>query len=412
MHLAFTPDNRYLVSSAAGQDHTACLWDTSSGALVRTFEPVYGAAALAPDGRLFAAYSYQCEVKLWDVSTGKVVRALAGHQRGLTATAFSPDGRLLASASLDETARLWRVVDGSKLHCFEYANTWPAAVAFTRDGCWLLIGCYDGTVQVREVTTGAVVQSFKHFGNPEHIVAAPDGRSVWVCDENATVSVYDLATGKCLATFGDRAGDVTALALAADGQTLGTGRMDGAVFLWKRGDVAQLPPLAAVTPTPQEMAALWADLASPDGECAYKAYWTLRASRAQGVAWLRQRLAAVPTPDAQQLARHLADLDSDQYKVREQAMFALEQAGDAVELQLRKVLQSKPTLEVRRRVEKLLEKIATRPPPAETLRALRAIAVLEALGGPAAREVLAELAASAPGAQVTVAAQGALRRWP
>jgi WD40 repeat protein len=68
--------------------------------------------AFSPDGRSLASGSLDTTVRLWDAVTGKVVRALSGHAKGVLSVAFNPDGRSLASASEDGTVRLWDVASG------------------------------------------------------------------------------------------------------------------------------------------------------------------------------------------------------------------------------------------------------------------------------------------------------------
>jgi len=65
-------------------------------------------------------------------------------------------------------------------------------------------------------------------------------------------------------------------------------------------------------------------------------------------------------------------------------------------------------LEVRRRVERLLAQLQPRAP--ERLREGRAILVLESRTTPAARRLLARLAAGVPGARLTQEAKAALKR--
>jgi hypothetical protein len=95
---------------------------------------------------------------------------------------------------------------------------------------------------------------------------------------------------------------------------------------------------------------------------------------------------------------------------RQQATAALETLGDLAELALRKTLAGNPSLESRRRVELLLEKVEKTPSTPPQLRVLRALAVLEWMNNPQAREVLAALAKGAPEARQTRLAQEALDR--
>jgi hypothetical protein len=58
-----------------------------------------------------------------------------------------------------------------------------------------------------------------------------------------------------------------------------------------------------------------------------------------------------------QLARWLTDLNADDFAVRERAVTELEKQGRAAEPALRKALEQRPALEVRRRIEVLLDKL-------------------------------------------------------
>ncbi len=71
--------------------------------------------AFAPNGGLLAMASLDGMLRLWktdDLRQGKsprALKALHGHEGGVTAAAFSADGTLLLSASHDGTLRLWNV---------------------------------------------------------------------------------------------------------------------------------------------------------------------------------------------------------------------------------------------------------------------------------------------------------------
>jgi hypothetical protein len=74
------------------------------------------------------------------------------------------------------------------------------------------------------------------------------------------------------------------------------------------------------------------------------------------------------------------------------------------------VLAGGPSLEVRRRIEGLLEKAAHPVLPSERLRPLRAVEVLERTGTDDARAILKELASGMPEARLTEEARAALGR--
>jgi WD40 repeat protein len=66
----------------------------------------YEVTAFSPDGRLLAT-SEGNDIHLWEVATGKEVRAYRGHRNEVHAMAFSANGRRLASSGSDATTVIW-----------------------------------------------------------------------------------------------------------------------------------------------------------------------------------------------------------------------------------------------------------------------------------------------------------------
>jgi hypothetical protein len=77
---------------------------------------------------------------------------------------------------------------------------------------------------------------------------------------------------------------------------------------------------------------------------------------------------------------------------------------------LRAALQGKPSLELRRRAQQLLDELDTATLSGERLRGVRAVAVLEHIGSAEARKLLDTLASGAPEALRTQEAKAALAR--
>src|SRR5262249_45740486 len=113
---------------------------------------------------------------------------------------------------------------------------------------------------------------------------------------------------------------------------------------------------------------------------------------------------------ARQTARHVADLDSEQFDVREEATRELEKYAEQARPALQKALEGQPSVEVRQRAMRLLERLMGPVKDAERLRVLRAVEVLEQADTADSRRLLEELAKGAPGVRETEEASAALRR--
>jgi hypothetical protein len=179
------------------------------------------------------------------------------------------------------------------------------------------------------------------------------------------------------------------------------------VQVWKTAALLQRPAAAKVAA--EQLPALWQALAG-DARGAYVARRMLMGVPKLAVELLREHLKPEQPPSMEQITGWIADLNADQFKAREKATQALEQWPELAEPHLRPALEGKPTLEVRRRVEGLLEKFAADRPAGEVLRTLRAIAVLCAIGGEDATTILSRLIDGGSNLRVRQAAKVALER--
>src|SRR5262249_34751780 len=141
------------------------------------------------------------------------------------------------------------------------------------------------------------------------------------------------------------------------------GSSNGTVVLW---DLTRLP--GEVRPpnrlSEKEREELWRDLASADAGIGCRAVLRLSAAPADAIALLRTKLRPLTDshPEVVRVRRLLEGLDSEKFKVREQAERELGQMGGLARPALERILLQKPSVELRRRVERVLE-VLDRPGP-------------------------------------------------
>jgi len=69
----------------------------------------YGAASFSKDGRYMVTGASGTLAKIWDLSNGKLMQVLKGHDRIVRLGRFSPADNVIATASYDGSVRIWKI---------------------------------------------------------------------------------------------------------------------------------------------------------------------------------------------------------------------------------------------------------------------------------------------------------------
>jgi RNA polymerase sigma factor (sigma-70 family) len=390
--LACSPDRRTLL--AGQRDGQVSLWDAVTGKLLRQFQvcsyymdedgkPRVNAPSevlCTPDGRAMIVLG-NGRVTFRSMASGKeIVRCESSDQPGEDdlSLALSPDGRTLAGAGHRNTGqiRLWESATGKQRLRFAQKYAFLNCVAFSPDGTFVVTGGDDTTVRFWDPATG---------------------------EELGQLTGHSKSTGIW-------SGGITALAFTPDGQHLISAGRDTTLLVWPRATWPERRRRPVAELSAKELEKLWAALGEPDAPSAYRAIQALASAPMAATTAIRARLQPALAPDPQRLSRLVADLDAPTFAARQQALKELEQLNNLAEAALRRVLAKQPPLELRQRAEQLLEKLDGPVTQSEQLQALRAVEVLEHIGTPEARQVLARLAEGAEGARLTRDAKAALDR--
>jgi eukaryotic-like serine/threonine-protein kinase len=237
--VAFSPDGEVLASGSDDDDdpETIKLWDPTTGRLIRGWPGGRGttaALAFSLDGRTLASahLADQDNVRLWDVGTGKSLATLSGHTARARTLAFHPHGKLLASAGSDRTIRLWDVDARSSAGTLNGHQDTIQQLAFAPDGSQLASASTDRTVRLWDLARRQVART---LAGPERFTSvgfSPDGRMIAGAAEDGTITLWDAATGAQLGVLRDEVRALRALAFSPDSRILASAGEVGPIRLW------------------------------------------------------------------------------------------------------------------------------------------------------------------------------------
>ncbi len=266
--LTISPDGKTLVSGS--DDHTGRVWDMATGKELRA----YGEDD--PNGIRVRAISPDCKTLAWDVFGGDVIHLMEtasgkeigclqkDNEKGKTVygifAAFSPNGKTLAekeslwdkkSENWSDRLRLWDISTGKEIRRFFEGKGLHSPVFFSPDGKTL-------AAQNRrwEVATG---KELPHLGDEDSFIHAfsPDGK-ILASWEDLSIRLFRLAWGKELFRLPPRTG---AIAFSPDGKSLaGRSHENKQIVLWELASGLERGRFLNLTESPESPQCF-----SPDG---------------------------------------------------------------------------------------------------------------------------------------------------
>jgi RNA polymerase sigma factor (sigma-70 family) len=414
--LAVSPDGTRLAASVGGSTKPFVrLLDSESGQELHRFTDSKDgdtSAAFSPDGKLLATAGRGI-IRLRNVQSKRTQREIAVTDRnqGVGLLAFSPDGNFIAGGVGDQ-AQVWQVATGKRWASLSGHQNDVRALCFSPDGKTLATASWDKVIHLWEVWSGQERASFlAHDDRILSLAFSPDGRLLASGSDDKTIRLWNLADLQKMTEFRGHLNSVGRLAFSGDSDRLFSAGWDSTILVWDMRKVRSGLPPAAAHPSKKEMDRLWAELADRDSGKAYQAIRALIQAPTESVELLEKRVRPAEALDPKELTALITALDDRRFANRDKAARELEKAGECAAPALRQALTAPRSLEVRRRIEALLEKAEGPVETAEYIRLLRAVEVLEQIGTRGAKQVLQALATrGAPAARLTHEAQASLDR--
>ena len=252
--VAFSPNGKRLVSGSL--DLTMRLWNTSTGKLIRTREehtaPVNSVAFSANGKRFWSASHENNTIRSWhtrdggrwssESSTSEVdlITIVCSYRGGVKATVLSG----VPQQCLVEVPRLgtWRITTGHE----DLVNV----LTLYPDGKTLATGSIDKTIEVWN-NTDTDKPLYRLIGHTESITAidfSVDAKRLASASSDKTVRLWDLATGQAIQILIGHTSEIGAVTFLEDkalaeialakGKTVASGDSDGTVIIWDIGKIA------------------------------------------------------------------------------------------------------------------------------------------------------------------------------
>ncbi len=226
--LTFAESGRALVVSGAGPKPIQ-VFDVIAGELRADWssEPTTAMAA-SHDGREVAIAHSDNVIRRWNVATGQVVGAVAGHVGPVADLAYSPDGHWLAAGnenrdtSSDRTLHVWEVATGRLVRAVAAHRVVTMGVAFSTDGRRIASCGGDRTVKIWNTESGELATTLIGHTQPVRGVAwSPDSNApdlVASAGMDGHVLVWNANDGQLVADLNSRTcGNLSRVAFSRDG---------------------------------------------------------------------------------------------------------------------------------------------------------------------------------------------------
>jgi WD40 repeat protein len=195
---------------------------------------------LSPDGKKVVSGSDDGGVRLWDVDTCKVIAKWTGHTEIVTSVCWSRDGQQVMSGSADGTVREWDAEKGETIlgpietgHEHVYAVVYSPDMTVFATGGWDTNPDSESKIKIWDLKTGKLVATLKgHTIGVWCLAWTPDGKTLISGSNDDSIRTWNTSNWKQIAVFDEHTDYVYGIAISPNGRILASASIDNTARLW------------------------------------------------------------------------------------------------------------------------------------------------------------------------------------
>lgn len=190
----YSPNDEFIVTSS-WRDKTLVVWKAASlKKQSETIEVTWVDNAIFNKGsNLIISGGHDDMIKIWDVTTGGLIKQFAGHEDWVYDICLSADEKYIYSASLDKTIKIWDIASGKQITTLKGHSDGVVCLDISKDGKYLASAGLGKEIIVWDLNTKTIAKKFPaHDLTIMDVKFGADSKNLYSASMDKTIKVWKL----------------------------------------------------------------------------------------------------------------------------------------------------------------------------------------------------------------------------